>query len=1002
MSNTSWQRVKEVFEAARALPASERRTFLDGVCDEDQSLRSEVEKLLASYDSDFLEDNVLGAVEALADPGLAAGQAIGRYRIGELIGTGGMGKVYKADDTELDRPVAFKVLHRDVADDGERVRRFIQEAKAASALNHPNILTIHEIGSFEGARFIVSEFVDGETLREKMRSGISAAQSLDIACQIGAALDAAHAAGIVHRDIKPENVMIRRRDGLVKVLDFGLAKLTEADDRPIDATASPSLIQTSPGLVMGTVAYMSPEQARGQSVDARTDLWSLGVVLHEMLTGTSPFEGESVTELLSSIIEKGSVPLRTESLPPQMLPICRKALAKDKDSRYRSAQDLLADLEGEKKRMEYAIQPSPYVSAVSTDDLKTQLIRPKPTLSAEYLVTSVKRHKYATLGALLTVAVIAAGLTVYRYNAAPSRSSDGVFPVIVDSTTASELKMARLPTSGSVDNIAISPDGRYIAYTTRDGAGKGGIRLREREGGSDIEIVAPPTTGSYWALTFSPASDQLLYALGGLGYTRGQLFRLPLRGGEAVRIQAENTDSGASMSPDGKTIAFMTEKGTDTIPRELIVSSTDGTDQRVLVHTEGSGGWIDCGPTPTWAPDGKSLVCWKAEKVDGEEFLHLYAISVADGKMNPLGDKKWNRISGATYMPNGSLVIAARDHAGEQSTPSQLWLINSSGEAKRITNDLTGYQTLSATRSGNIMVSLRTTNTTDLWLMSGKDASQPHRVTNSGEEISEFRWTQNGKILFTSSVSGNPDIWIMNPDGSGRKQLTKDNGSNLDASMTRDLRYIVYINGKDFGSGRGHVFRMDSDGRNIKQLSNGPHKEWTPRLSPDGKWVYYVEVSMGSQRICKISIDGGEPITLARVNHKLTIFDVSSKDGSILLDYRPQGDAVRHVVILSPEGKLADGATGWPRSAVKFDLPSSARGTLRFTPDGKYVAFRDFKDGKAYAVSAIPVSGKGRPKVLFPLEEGFQGVRWSPDGKQLANVKRSVMSEGIVITNSGN
>ena len=469
-----------------------------------------------------------------------------------------------------------------------------------------------------------------------------------------------------------------------------------------------------------------------------------------------------------------------------------------------------------------------------------------------------------------------------------------------------------------------------------------------------------------------------------------------------MRIKTENTDSGASMSPDGKTIAYMTEKNTHTIPRELIVSAPDGTDQRVLVHTEGSGGWIDCGPTPTWAPDGKSLACWKAEKVNGEEFLHLYGISIADGKMSPLGDKKWNRISGATYMPNGSLVIAARDHAGEQSTPSQLWLINSSGEAKRITNDLTGYQTLSATRAGNIMVSLRTTNTADLWLMNGTDGSQPRQMTNSGDDFSEFRWTQNGKILFTSSVSGNPDIWIMNPDGSGRTQLTRDNGSNLDASMTRDLRYIVYINGKDFGSGRGHVYRMDSDGRNIKQLSNGPIKEWTPRLSPDGKWVYYVEVSMASQRICKVSIDGGEPITLARLNEKLNIFDVSNKDGSILLDYRPQGAAVRPVVILSSDSELAEGATGWPRSAVKFDLPSSARGTMRFTPDGKYVAFRDFKDGKAYAVSAIPVSGKGRPKILFPLEEGFQGVRWSPDGKQLANVKRSVMSEGIVITNAGN
>ncbi|MEO7538958.1 MAG: serine/threonine-protein kinase, partial [Pyrinomonadaceae bacterium] len=348
MNPSEWERAKELFERTRELPVEERAAFLERVCSSEPEVRTQVERLLAAYDTDFLEESILPkAVDQLASNHFQPDQVVGRYRIGELIGTGGMGQVFRAEDTELDRPVAFKVLHGDIAENDERVRRFIQEAKAASALNHPNILTIHEIGTFEGARFIVSEFVNGDTLRERMRSGLTSAESLDIMCQIAAALQAAHSAGIVHRDIKPENIMLRQ-DGLVKVLDFGLAKLTEADDLPIDATAPAiSRFQTSPGLIMGTVAYMSPEQARGQAVDSRTDLWSLGVVFHEMLTGESPFKGESVTDLVTSILNHEAASLDLTAISQELKPICTKALAKDKKARYQTAQDLLQDLQGE-------------------------------------------------------------------------------------------------------------------------------------------------------------------------------------------------------------------------------------------------------------------------------------------------------------------------------------------------------------------------------------------------------------------------------------------------------------------------------------------------------------------------------------------------------------------------------------------------------------------------------------------------------------------------------
>ena len=574
MNDKIWHKAKELFHEARSLPADKRSSFLDERCLNDKELRDQVDEFLGFYDSEFLESSpLMNADKLLENDNFAPGRVIGRYHIRELIGTGGMGQVFLADDSELKRPVAFKVLHEEVAGDKERVRRFIQEARAASALNHPNILTIYEIGTFEGARFIVSEFVDGETLRERMRSGITATESLEITCQIAAALQAAHAAGIVHRDIKPENIMLRQ-DGLVKVLDFGLAKLTEADDhlqevrnadrglRNEDSLRSSSVIPhsavrdphlTAPGLIMGTVAYMSPEQARGQAVDSRTDLWSLGVVFHEMLTGESPFEGESVTDLVSSILKNDAIKISADKLPAELRPICTKSLAKNKEARYQSAHDLLQDLKGEKKRMEYAITSTPYISFSATDELKTQLIRRRPTLSAEYIVTGMKRHKYATLTAIAMIVIGAVSLSVYRYNGATPPETEQNLAAINDSTTERDLKFSKLPISGKVESLVISPDGKYVAYMP---SGKG-VRLLELATSVDTEILSE---GDIWGPSFSPDSKFVYYFLGnGQGVTAG-FMRISITGGTPTKV-LDGLNDGVSFSHDGSTMVFTRQLG---------------------------------------------------------------------------------------------------------------------------------------------------------------------------------------------------------------------------------------------------------------------------------------------------------------------------------------------------------------------------------------------------------------------------------------------------------
>src|SRR5215208_839864 len=338
-------------------------------------------------------------------------EKVSHYRILEKLGAGGMGVVYLAEDMKLGRKVAIKILSEEFTTNKDRLHRFEQEASAASNLNHPNILTIHEVGTDEGRHYIATEFIDGVTLRRKMAAAqLETPEILDIAVQIGSALEEAHAAGIVHRDIKPDNVMVRR-NGYVKVLDFGLAKLTETVDRsPSDAEASTRvLVQTDAGVVMGTSHYMSPEQARGKPVDARSDIWSLGVVIYEMVAGRTPFDGETSTDVIVAITQREPPPLArfAPNVPAELDWIVMKALRKDRDERYQTVKELLTDLRRLRQRLDFETElerssaPGSFTGSKIIDlpGSPTAVERATPTKtvshvsSAEYIATGIKRHK---------------------------------------------------------------------------------------------------------------------------------------------------------------------------------------------------------------------------------------------------------------------------------------------------------------------------------------------------------------------------------------------------------------------------------------------------------------------------------------------------------------------------------------------------------------------------------------------------------------------------------
>lgn len=395
MQPERWQQISGIFKSALALKPEERVAYVAAQCGNDESLRREVELLVESHhkaDQDnFIQSPAVAEVASLlvsedsdaevTKDRLEAGQQLSHYRILKKLGMGGMGEVYLAQDTRLDRTVALKILPADVASDKRRMQRFKQEAKLASSLNQPNILTIFEFGDTESLHFIASEYVDGATLRDHLIGRqLKLPEMIDISTQVVAALDAAHEAKIVHRDIKPENIMVRRRDWVVKVLDFGLAKLSEpsavAGGRPDTEANTEMLVRTRPGTVMGTINYMSPEQAQGLRVDERTDLWSTGVVIYEMVAGRVPFAGVTSSHTIVDILEKEPAPLASlgaRKVPPELQRIVSKALAKNPDERYQTAKDLLIDLRNLKKRsdldaeIERSASSDPDALSVTTD-----------------------------------------------------------------------------------------------------------------------------------------------------------------------------------------------------------------------------------------------------------------------------------------------------------------------------------------------------------------------------------------------------------------------------------------------------------------------------------------------------------------------------------------------------------------------------------------------------------------------------------------------------------
>jgi eukaryotic-like serine/threonine-protein kinase len=491
MTPERWQQVKNVFHSALEHESSHRALFLDEACAGDVLLRKEVESLIASHErtGSFIDSPAyeLGAELLTEDHAeLAVGQRVAHYEILALLGAGGMGEVYLAHDTRLGREIALKLLPAQFTTDGNRLRRFEQEARVASALNHPNICMIHEVGETEDDRhYIAMEYVDGVTLSQHLtETRMQIGETLDVATQVGSALAAAHEAGIVHRDIKPENIMLRR-DGYIKVLDFGLAKLTEQPTTEV-TTAAGARVKTDTGVVMGTSSYMSPEQARGLAVDARTDIWSLGVVLSEMVTGSVPFEGATTSDVIVSILEREPPPLAQLSpeAPAELQRIVSKTLHKDRDERYQTASELLTDLRGLKQRLEFETElerskplgassrpttithnrQSTIDTAVEPATRTNEAAQTPTRWSAEYLIGQFKRYRGRMIAlTALTVTVGCLALLFYFVRTGKPIDSIAVLPFVNVSGDPNTEYLADGITESTINSLSHLPRLAVIA-----------------------------------------------------------------------------------------------------------------------------------------------------------------------------------------------------------------------------------------------------------------------------------------------------------------------------------------------------------------------------------------------------------------------------------------------------------------------------------------------------------------------------------------------------------
>jgi Tol biopolymer transport system component len=854
-----------------------------------------------------------------------------------------MGVVYLAQDVSLDRPVALKLLPKHLTSDPNRVQRFEREARAASALNHHNILTIYEIAQLDGLHSIATEFIDGVTLRERIKSKeLKLSETLNIAEQIASALVAAHEAGIVHRDIKPENVMIRR-DGYVKVLDFGLAKLTEQQTvNPVSASEAIDGTNTDTG-IMGTVGYMSPEQARGESVDHRTDIFSLGVVIYEMVTGQMPFEAKNAGGVILPIPEQKPPPLAHYSpeAPAELQLIVSKALSQNRDERYQTTTELLTDLQ----------------SVTSKRTAKSRSTARRLSLLAATLV------------------VVAVGGLWWFY--ASSRTvKSSLPPMKVVPFTSVE---------GNEFSPAFSPDGNQIAFAWGR-VEKGGhmnfdIYVKQIPGGKDLQITSDPA--DEMEPVWSPDGQKIAFTR--LSESEVAIFTVPSTGGAEHKLLSfgpmtkwNQKGGGLSWSADGKFIAY-SSKVSPGQPYQISLVATGSLEKHVLTSPPAQSTGDDLA---SFSPDGQNLAFERISN-DGVS-ADIYLQPLTGGEPRRLTFDNVNP-RGLAWTADGREIVFSSKRAG----PDSLWRISASGgpaERLALGGDNALYPSISTqghrlayvTMKGSIdenIYRITLSGSSNRWSSPTKFVSSTQRDTNS-------QFSPDGKrITFESSRAGNYEIWVSDSDGSNPVQLTF---SELELTGTPrwspDSRQIA------FDSDREHnwdIYITSVDAGLPRRLTTESSDENVPSWSRDGRWIYFASDRSGKRQIWKAPVDGGEAVQVTKQGGFLAFESLDGKFVYYTKDFREGGipGIWRTPVEGGEETLVLDSfnAENWGDWALVEDgiyfIDSDAKGdwTLRFFDFAKRRATQIAALGQDIFTNGLAVS-PDRRQILYTRTDMTGGV----------------------------
>ncbi len=917
-------------------------------------------------------------------------QTISHYRITGQLGQGGMGVVYEAEDLTLGRKVALKFLPPQLARDQNALDRFLLEARSASALNHPNICTIYAVEnavseSGERQSFIAMELLEGQSLEQKLDSGpLPLDRLLEFSIQLADALDAAHAKGIIHRDIKPGNIFVTQR-GQIKILDFGLAKLTrpELQMTTLGATQdSPVPMNlTSPGATVGTISYMSPEQARGEDLDTRTDLFSLGTVIYQMATGKLPFTGPTSAVVFHAILQLDPPPAMqlNPALPAKLQEITEKLLEKDRDLRYQSAADLRGDLKRLKRDTESGRRPvrdsGANLAATSStagsggfgSGAVAQAPQPMPS-SNPIPVGRTRLRKGLGAGKNHWVPPIVLVLVL----AALLRDRIQGFFHHHNPIAFQNISVTKVTDTGNMIGVALSPDGKYILSEVREN-GLASLSLRNVPTNS-ITQVEPPADVYYNGLQFSPDGNYLYFVRSDPGSSGDlkYLYRAPLLGGTPERL-AEDVDSNVTFSPDGHRLAFLRYNNPEPGKYELIVRPQDSSQETVLASGPNSQQLF----YPAWSPDGRKIVCTELQP-SADAYTGLVEIDVNSGRQKLLLTSP-GVVGYPAWMPDGSGLLVLFGSLATGINRYQIAFVSyPNGNITPVTRDTNTYTDLSLANTGQILATVLSEGRWNLFIGPAASRGTDMRSVVPVSSTTNFAWTHDGRILFDKEAS----LHAINPQtGAQNSFLSEAQGAGGDPWECSDHQHVVFT----FGLSDQNIWRSDESGGNLKKLSDGRLDDY-PVCSPDSRWVYYVDNA--THLVMKVGIDGGSPQTVAKARAE-GFFDISP-DGAtavfVTIDHAAEHQ--ERILLVSTD-------TGQTRKMLDLQRPIITN-IIRFSPDGKSVIYT-VRDHGVDNLWQQPLDGSAGKQITSFTSEHIWDYHWSEDGRQLAVSRGHTDSDVVLI-----